>query len=113
MSSIKHPPGGPSLGFADAPANLTPVARLPNFCNLGIMLRLLLIVNLLCVAAAAVRSNGQDGWEQFLLISAVAQPVIILSLVTFCGLRSPPQRDGVSSSISSKRAHPRIHGTFF
>ena len=63
------------------------MARLPNFCNLGIMLRLLIVVNLLCIAAAAVRSDGRDGWEQFLLISAVAQPVIILSLLTFCALR--------------------------
>ncbi len=69
------------------PSNIIPVALLPNFCNLGIMLRLLIIVNLLCIAAAAVRSSGSDGWEQFLLISAVAQPVIILSLLVFCALR--------------------------
>ncbi|MEO8104193.1 MAG: histidine kinase [Betaproteobacteria bacterium] len=87
MSSIKHPSGGPPPGFGAAPAALSSVARLPNFCNLGIMLRLLVIVNLLCIAAAAVRSDGRDGWQQFLLISAVAQPVIILSLLAFCALR--------------------------
>jgi two-component system sensor histidine kinase AlgZ len=64
-----------------------PMARLPNFCNLGIMLRLLIVVNLLCIAAAVVRSNGRDGWEQYLMISAIAQPVIILSLLAFCALR--------------------------
>jgi len=87
MSSIKHPSGGPPSGFSATPASLAPVARLPNFCNLGIMLRLLIIVNLLCIAAAVVRSNGRDGWDQFLLISAVAQPVIILSLLASCALR--------------------------
>ena len=74
-------------GRSATSVHLTSAARLPNFCNLGIMLRLLIIVNLLCVAAAVVRSNGQDGWEQFLMISAVAQPVIILSLLSFCALR--------------------------
>ena len=87
MTSIKHPPNGPPSGFSAAQANLAPLARLPNFCNLGIMLRLLIVVNLLCIAAAVVRSDGRDFWEQFLLISVVAQPGIILSLLTFCGLR--------------------------
>ncbi len=87
MTSIKHHPAAPPTGFADAPAVLAPTARLPNFCNLGIMLRLLLVVNLLCVAAAVVRSDGHDLWQQFLLISVVAQPVVILSLVATCALR--------------------------
>lgn len=64
-------------------------ARLPDFCNLGIMLRLVLIVNLLCIAAAVVRSNAQDFWQQFLFISVVAQPAIIFSLLALCLLRKP------------------------
>ncbi len=87
MSSIKHPPNGPASGFSAAQVNLTPKARLPNFCNLGIMLRLLIIVNVLCMAAAVVANAGRGVWEQFLLISVVAQPAIILSLLFFCGLR--------------------------
>jgi len=51
------------------------------------MLRLLLIVNTMCLAAAVVRSDGRDAWEQFLLISVVAQPAIIISLLASCGLR--------------------------
>ncbi len=113
MSSIKHPSSDPPSGFADAPAHLTQVARLPNFCNLGIMLRLLLIVNLMCVAAAVVRSNGQDGWEQFLLISAVAQPVIILSLVTFCVLRRPLARLGYWRGVAAIFALESLIGAVF
>ena len=63
------------------------MARLPNFCNLGIMLRLLIIVNVLCLAAALVRDDGHGAWQQFLLISVVAQPAVILSLLASCGLR--------------------------
>ena len=83
MSSIKHPLADSGGGQP----RLASTARLPNFCNLGIMLRLLIMVNLLCVAAAVVRSNGHDAWEQFLLISVVAQPAIIISLLGSCGLR--------------------------
>ena len=83
MTSIRHHPSEQTQVAAPNVA----VARLPDFCNLGIMLRLLIIVNLLCIAAAVVRSTGRDGWEQFLMISAVAQPVIILSLLAFCALR--------------------------
>lgn len=79
-------------GFAAAPLGgpmpLQATARLPNFCNLGIMLRLLVIINLLCIAAAVVRADQlREAWRQFLIISAVAQPVIIVSLVLGCGLR--------------------------
>lgn len=67
-------------------------ARLPDFCNFGVMLRLVLIVNLLALAAALVRTNvgadlGTDIAEwmrHYLRISIVAQPAIILSLVATC-----------------------------
>ena len=65
------------------------MARLPDFCNLGIMLRLLVLVNLLCLAAAVVRVDIRDLWQQFLFISAVAQPAIIFSLLVLCALRKP------------------------
>ena len=69
-------------------ALLQVTARLPNFCNLGIMLRLLVIINLLCIAAAVLRTDQwREVWRQFLIISAVAQPVIIVSLLLGCALR--------------------------
>ena len=39
--------------------------RLPDFRNLGVMLRLLLGVNLLALAAALVQSAGLDQWLSF------------------------------------------------
>ena len=116
MSSIKHPSPGPASEFPAAafptsgfptpafpvsPATFLPVARLPNFCNLGIMLRMLLVLNLLCIAAAVVRSNGKDGWEQFLAISVVAQPVIILSLIVFCVMRRMLNKLGYWRGVSA------------
>ena len=91
MSSIKH---RVSAETQAAEPNVAHVARarLPDFCNLGIMLRLLLIVNLLCFAAAVVRVDARDLWPQFLSISAVAQPAIIFSLLIMCGVRKPLAR---------------------
>ena len=85
MTSIKH---HDSAQIHAEPSNV-PLARLPDFCNLGIMLRLLLIINLLCFAAAVVRVDARELWQQFLFISAVAQPAIILSLLMMCALRRP------------------------
>ncbi len=89
MTSINQPPAG-----ASAPRPLpahAPVpgftARLPNFCNLGIMLRLVLIVNALCFAAAFARGGTPGVMAQFLSISVVAQPAIIASLLMACALR--------------------------
>jgi two-component system sensor histidine kinase AlgZ len=81
-----------SINAASAAAPLGHRPRLPDFCNLGIMARTLAILNALVVMAAFVRADfGFGGGEesllrQFLLISAVAQPAIIFSLVAACAL---------------------------
>ncbi len=65
--------------------------RLPDFCNFGVMLRLLVIVNVLVLGAALARANiavGASEWlREFLMISIVAQPSIILSLVATCATK--------------------------
>ncbi len=111
--SIKHPPQGPPSEFPSAQAILAPVGRLPNFCNLGIMLRLLLVVNALCIAAAVVRGSGQDVWEQYLLISVVAQPVIIMSLVVGCALRRPLAKLGYWRGVAAIFALEALIGAGF
>jgi two-component system sensor histidine kinase AlgZ len=61
---------------------------MPNFCNLGIMLRLLLLVNVLCLSAALVKAGGLEQFPgHFLNISVVLQPALILSLPLLCGSR--------------------------
>ncbi|MBC7946095.1 MAG: histidine kinase [Burkholderiales bacterium] len=55
---------------------------LPNFRNLGILLRILLIVIGLSVIAAVLRTSGfRSAWQELIVISALVQPVLILSLV--------------------------------
>jgi two-component system sensor histidine kinase AlgZ len=68
--------------------NTTP-ARLPDFCNLGVVLRTLLIANGFCFAAALIRrDSAAEAWPEFVHIAAMAQPIILLSLVILCAARS-------------------------
>ena len=62
--------------------------RLPNFCNVGVMLRSLVVVNALLAAAAVIRapSTGEI-WFEFLVFAAFGEPVLILSLVVLCAAR--------------------------
>src|SRR5437763_15235426 len=62
--------------------------RLPNFCNLGVMLRSLIIVNALVAAAAAVRAGSFDAFAlEFMALAAFAEPVLLASLVVLCAAR--------------------------
>lgn len=55
---------------------------LPNFRNLGVMLRLIVIVFGMTIFGAALKSaNWVDMHDQWLSISALAQPMLILSLL--------------------------------
>ena len=74
--------------------------RLPNFCNLGVMLRSLLVANLFVLAAALTRgATLQAAWFEFLLLAAFCEPVLIVSLVVLCAARRPLYRMGYIPSI--------------
>lgn len=79
--------------------------RLPNFCNLGVMLRALVLVNLFCLAAAVLRARGLEGlWVEFLLVVVYAEPVLILSLVVLCAARRWLHALGYLGSIAALAA---------
>ncbi len=62
--------------------------RLPNFCNLGVMLRAMVIANLFVLAAAVLRSRSPaDFGGHFLVVAAFAEPVLIVSLTVLCAGR--------------------------
>lgn len=80
---------------------------LPNFCNMGVILRLILLVNALCVAYVIARSPSLDEFTaRFLNLSVVVQPAIILSLPLLCGARhllgeqSPARAMGVFMGVA-------------
>jgi two-component system sensor histidine kinase AlgZ len=61
---------------------------LPDFCNLGVVLRTLLIANGFCFAAALARRDTlSELWPEFLKIAVAAQPILLLSLLILCPAR--------------------------
>jgi two-component system sensor histidine kinase AlgZ len=75
--------------------------RLPNFCNLGIMLRSLVVVNLLFGAAAVARAStlSSAGFE-LLELAALGEPVLIVSLLALCAARRGFHALGYARSIA-------------
>jgi two-component system sensor histidine kinase AlgZ len=64
--------------------NQYPIA-LPNFCNLGTTLRILLAVQAMGAVSAVLKSAGADNaWREFIDISVLLQPALLLSLVVLC-----------------------------
>ncbi len=73
MASIKQNPAG---------------HRLPDFRNLGVMLRLLLGVNLLALAAALVQVTHLAAWpERYIDLAVWVEPLLLCSLLLLAVLR--------------------------
>jgi len=73
---------------------------LPDFRNLGVILRVVCIVLAGCVFAALCQSHGWSGlFDRFLEVVLPAQPILLLSLGTLWGandwLRARPYREGI------------------
>lgn len=61
---------------------------LPDFCNLGVMLRTLVIVNLMVVAAALVRAPGLiEAWRDLQQLALATQPALLSTLLLLCLLK--------------------------
>ena len=75
--------------------------RLPNFCNLGVMLRSLVAANLFVMAFAAARSASWAAFANEMLgMAAFAEPVLFVSLALLCGLRPALQRMPYGAGIA-------------
>jgi len=68
-------------------------SALPNFRNLGVLLRILVIVNVVALAAAILRTGDLYAlWGELLEISALVQPLLILSLLALVAANERLQR---------------------
>ena len=62
-------------------------SALPNFRNLGILLRILLVVNVAALAAAILKSTAPNDFSARMLdVSVVVQPLLMLSLLALVAL---------------------------
>ena len=74
--------------------------RLPNFCNLGVMLRSLVVVNLLVAAGAVLRAPTlAAAGAEFMSLAACAEPMLFVSLAALCAARPALHALGYARSI--------------
>ncbi|HCA27041.1 MAG TPA: sensor histidine kinase [Betaproteobacteria bacterium] len=74
MPSIKQNPAYP--------------VTLPNFCNLGITLRTLVIIDGGSIAVALLKAAAAaEVWRELLAVSALVQPVLLAALLLLCAGR--------------------------
>ncbi len=78
--------------------------ELPNFCQLGVNLRIALTVEAALVASVVARVADFDAFrEQFIALSALAQPALLLTLLALCAagrwLRLLSYRAGVGATL--------------
>lgn len=86
------------------PLQTRPSAGLPDFRNLGVCLRILLLVNLMAAIAAALQSNSlTEAINRLTELSAFLQPVLLMSLLLLYGsnpvLARLPYRAGIVATV--------------
>ena len=87
--------------------------ELPNFCHLGVNLRIALTVETALVAGVVARAGDASAfWAEFIALSALAQPALLLTLLALCvagrWLRSQPYRQGVGFTLALGMAVPAL-----
>ena len=78
--------------------------ELPNFCHLGVNLRIALTVEGALAASVIARVGDTSAFRnEFIALSALAQPALLLSLLALCalsrGLRAQPYPLGVALTL--------------
>lgn len=61
---------------------------LPDYCNLGVVVRVLLFVNVLVLMSVLARGNGfAEDFGEFMTISMLVEMISLTSLIALCGFR--------------------------
>ncbi|VAW65756.1 hypothetical protein MNBD_GAMMA11-1783 [hydrothermal vent metagenome] len=75
---------------------------IPNFCDVGVVFMLVLLVELLALLLALVSSSWLGFWDRVALISLFSQWIALVNAALLCGLKNWLNRQGVVlCSISS------------
>jgi two-component system sensor histidine kinase AlgZ len=85
--------------------------ELPNFCHLGTSLRTALTVEVaLAVSVIARAADAEAFWAEFIRLSALAQPALLLALLALCAtgrrLRGLSYMQGVAATLALGVAVP-------
>ncbi len=92
LESISQPPAAiPLVDPIDETLEETALAvdsPVPDWCNLGLMLRIVVAINVLFLCVAALRAGSTAQWlDQWLRLAMLVEPVLIASLLFGCLLR--------------------------
>jgi two-component system sensor histidine kinase AlgZ len=75
-------------------------ARLPDLCNMGVWLRILLAVNLGAMLAALLRNRQLSTLSlEFIDMAAYVEPVALFSIALLCALRRGLERMGYAPAL--------------
>lgn len=78
----------------------TAADALPNFCNLGVVLRVLVATNAFALAGAVIRHpDVMEMAVDFVEQLAIIEPVLMLSLVCLCPMRRPLAHLGYGTGV--------------
>ncbi len=77
----------PSRVAAGAPDTAAIDSAIPDCCNIGVVFRALLFVNVAVLAAALLHGGWLAGLLAFVESSMLVEPACLLSLTVLCGLR--------------------------
>jgi two-component system sensor histidine kinase AlgZ len=85
--------------------------ELPNFCHLGVNLRIVLTVETALIAGVMARVSDVQAFSAgFIELSALAQPALLLTLLALCAagrwLRARPYRLGIGFTLALGVAVP-------
>jgi two-component system sensor histidine kinase AlgZ len=87
--------------------------ELPNFCHLGVMLRIVVAVEAVLAAGVVARAPDLAAFfEGFVDVSALAQPALLLTLLALCGagrwLGRLTYRTGVAATLALAAGVPAL-----
>jgi len=86
--SAKGAPGSPASAGREETAAPIPAQVIPDGCNLGVVLRVVLAVNAVVALAVLVSHAGWSiAWLRFVELSAVLEPALLMTLLAWCALR--------------------------
>jgi two-component system sensor histidine kinase AlgZ len=83
-------------------ASPTPVRVVPDGCNLGVLLRVLLAVHAVAALIVWVEPAATSAWSRFVAAAGFAAPITLLTLVAWCLLRRllPPMAASVQRALA-------------
>jgi len=86
--TVKDVVGQPAAASRQETAAPTPPQVMPDGCNIGVVLRVVLGANAVVALAVLVsHAHWQVAWLRFVELSAVLEPALLMTLLAWCALR--------------------------